>query len=92
MNIAIYTDFPPRTFLDYLRDLTEHRTQSHVGNNDRRYNVLKSEITTSVEQFQLSLQSLTVKLQQVLALRTRRSPKRRYGSEETDFSSCVTII
>ena len=88
----LYLDFPPRTLLDHLRDLAEYRAKSRVGDDgDTTYKLPKSEVTSTLQQFQLGLQKHTEKLQQIHALHTYRSPKRRYGSEETDTTSVLLL-
>lgn len=86
-------DFPPRVFVDHLRDLVLHRILMIVGKDSRTvFQVPKAGIATVMPQFKGLLENESTKLQQAHALRIRRSPKRRALSEESESSRYVLTL
>ena len=81
-------EFPTTTFLDHLGDLIFFRIESHHATDAKmQFCLPKTELTTTVQRLQQSLDMHALALAQTYTLRGRRSPKRRFASEETTTST-----
>ena len=86
-------DFPARLFIEHLFELTLLRSESYTKRPPHtKFHVLVVSITSRLESYDDVFEPHRVRLGQALNMSTRRSPKRRSISEETDIIRSVTII
>ncbi|KXN83005.1 SAC3 family protein 1 [Leucoagaricus sp. SymC.cos] len=88
-HINIGQDFPARTFIQHLLELTVLRTEKHanITKPQEKHNIPAIDLKAASELFEASIQPFQTSLSLALNMSVRRSPKRRGMSEESVSAS-----
>jgi hypothetical protein len=87
----LHIDFPTRTFIQHLLELTVLRTEKHasIKSSQETRLIPLIDLKAALELFEAAIQPFQTNLSLALNMSVRRSPKRRGMSEETDVDSYV---
>ncbi|EKM74835.1 hypothetical protein AGABI1DRAFT_132809 [Agaricus bisporus var. burnettii JB137-S8] len=86
-HFNIGQEFPARTFIQHLLELTVLRTEKHTNiKPQERQHIPLVDLKAASELFETTIQKFWMNLNLALNMSVRRSPKRRETSEETDAS------
>ncbi|KAJ3576018.1 hypothetical protein NP233_g719 [Leucocoprinus birnbaumii] len=88
-HININQDFPARTFIQHLLELTVLRTEKHtnVASAQTKQDIPIVDLKAAEELFEAAIPTYQTQLNLALNMSVRRSPKRRGMSEETEGAS-----
>lgn len=88
------SDFPARTFIQHLLELTVLRTEKHihVASSQTKQDIPIIDIEAASELFENAVELYRTQLNLVLNVSIRRSPKRRGMSEESVSYVYICIV